>query len=317
MTILALVAIVVGLIVLMWSADRFIIGAQNISSLFNVPPIIVGVFMLGFGTSAPEMVVAAIATLDGAPGIAIGNVVGSNIANIGLVLGITAMIAPLTLSSKTFKRETMLVLLITIVALYLFSDYQLQFTDGIILILLFTFVLSIVYFTSGNEDMTAEQHENSEEVSLKTASFQLLSGLIVLLLSARLLVWGAVEVALFFGISEAIIGLTIVAIGTSLPELATSIAAVRKKHFDLSIGNILGSNLFNLLAVLPIPALLAAPAIEKELLDRDGLIMLGFTVLLIIFIGMNWPKLRISRWQGGVLLTLFCSYMGLLTFQSI
>ncbi len=317
MTILALVAIVVGLIVLMWSADRFIIGAQNISSLFNVPPIIVGVFMLGFGTSAPEMVVAAIATLDGAPGIAIGNVVGSNIANIGLVLGITAMIAPLTLSSKTFKRETMLVLLITIVALYLFSDYQLQFTDGIILILLFTFVLSIVYFTSGNEDMAAEQHENSEEVSLKTASFQLLSGLIVLLLSARLLVWGAVEVALFFGISEAIIGLTIVAIGTSLPELATSIAAVRKKHYDLSIGNILGSNLFNLLAVLPIPALLAAPAIEKELLDRDGLIMLGFTVLLIIFIGMNWPKLRISRWQGGVLLTLFCSYMGLLTFQSI
>ena len=312
--ILAIGAIFIGLVVLMWSADRFIDGAVALALHFALPPLLVGVILLGFGTSAPEMVVSYFAAIDGFPQLAIGNVIGSNIANIGLVLGFTALMQPLILTTKTVKRELLLTVGLTLLSVALLYDGQLTLSDSIILLVGFISVIGLLLY---QEKKSLAPEQNSEKMPLQKALFLFLSGMVALLISAKVLVWGAVELALILGLSEEIIGLTIVAIGTSLPELAASISAARKKQYDLTIGNILGSNLFNLLIVLPIPGFIATVAINPTFFQRDVLYMLFMTLLLFTFIIMNRPNWQINRWQGFTLSGLYIGYLSFLVYLSL
>ncbi len=312
--ILAIGAILIGLVVLMWSADRFIDGAVALALHFALPPLLVGVILLGFGTSAPEMVVSYFAAIDGFPQLAIGNVIGSNIANIGLVLGFTALMKPLILTAKTVKRELLLTVGLTLLSVALLYDGQLTLSDSIILLVGFISVIGLLLYQE-KKSLAPEQH--SEKMPLQKALFLFLSGMVALLISAKVLVWGAVELALILGLSEEIIGLTIVAIGTSLPELAASISAARKKQYDLTIGNILGSNLFNLLIVLPIPGFIATVAINPTFFQRDVLYMLFMTLLLFTFIIMNRPNWQINRWQGFTLSGFYIGYLSFLVYLSL
>ena len=312
--ILAIGAILIGLVVLMWSADRFIDGAVALALHYALPPLLVGVILLGFGTSAPEMVVSYFAAIDGFPQLAIGNVIGSNIANIGLVLGFTALMKPLILTTKTVKRELLLTVGLTLLSVALLYDGQLTLSDSIILLVGFISVIGLLLY---QEKKSLAPEERSEKMPLQKALFLFLSGMVALLISAKVLVWGAVELALILGLSEEIIGLTIVAIGTSLPELAASISAARKKQYDLTIGNILGSNLFNLLIVLPIPGFIATVAINPTFFQRDVLYMLFMTLLLFTFIIMNRPNWQINRWQGFTLSGFYIGYLSFLVYLTL
>ncbi len=319
-------AIIVGLVLLIWSADTFIDGASATASLFGVSTLLIGIFVLGFGTSAPEMVVSAIAAIEGTPELAVGNVLGSNIANIGLVLGITALIAPLVVQSSTIKREMPIVLAITVLSGLLLMDLHLSFMDGVILACALVVVLG--YLTYANQKQTQESTQADpleseveevidQELTKGKAILMMLIGLVILIISARMLVWGAVEVATWAGVSEVIIGLTIVAIGTSLPELAAAISATLKKEDDLTIGNLLGSNLFNILAVLSIPALLSPTALTPEIFNRDYWVMLAMTAFLILFSFKLGQNSKIKRWHGVVFFGSYVSYLGLLGAQTL
>ena len=309
-------ALIAGLIFLVLSSDKFIEHAALVAEKLNVSPIIIGVTLVALGTSAPEMVVPAIAALDNAPGIAIGNVIGSNIANIGLVFGATLLLAAVPISGTLIKREIPLVLGITVLAGFLMADQHLSLLDGGLLIAGFVLVLFVLLRKSSN--MQSELTEDLPEDDGGTITRSVLiaiAGLAVLIGSSKLLVWGAVGIASSLGVSDLVIGLTIVAIGTSLPELAASITSVRKGHHDIAIGNVLGSNIFNLATVLPLPALLAPSAIEATIMSRDYWWMFGLTVLfaLAVVIFSKTKQARIPRWCAIPLLGLYFGYLYLLT----
>ena len=312
---LSIAAILVGLVLLTWSADRFVIGAASIARILGAPPLLIGITIVGIGTSAPEILVSLSASLNGAPNLAVGNAIGSNITNIALVLGITALITPLAVSSGILRRELPLVLLISLVAVYFCYDLQLSRLEGSLLCCGFVAMLGwmIMLARSGSKDdpMIAEivEHENDgPQLSKSRAWMWVIIGMIMLPASAQLLVYGASDIARSYGISDLAIGLTIVAIGTSLPELAATLASALRKEADLAIGNILGSNLFNLLLVLGLPGLIAAPALDPDIITRDLPVMLGLTIVTFVM-AMGWrgPG-RISRLEGGVLLSAFIGY---------
>ena len=260
--ILYLAAIIAGFAILVWSADKFVEGAASTAKHLGMPSLLIGILIVGFGTSAPEMVVSAIAAMEGNPALALGNALGSNIVNIALILGITAIVAPITVNSKIVKKEIPLLLLIVLASGYLLLDNSLTLVEGIVLISgFFTLIAwSIVSAFRGRGD-TLEAEMDSEliehEMTLKVGIIWLVIGLLLLIASSRLLVWGAVGVAHEFGVSDLIIGLTIVALGTSLPELAASVIAARKGEHDIAIGNVVGSNMFNILAVIGIATIIA------------------------------------------------------------
>ncbi|MBT6079498.1 MAG: calcium/sodium antiporter, partial [Gammaproteobacteria bacterium] len=234
-----LIAIFAGIALLVWSADRFVLGAAATAEQLNVSPLVIGLVIMGFGTSAPEMMVSSLAAFEGSPGIGIGNAIGSNIANIALVLGVTAMIMPITVRSKILKREFPLLLIVTAGCGVLLLDYSLGRMDGIILfsslILLMAWLIHSNREKAGDDSFPPEiEDEIDHDLSLKAAILWTLVGLVVLLLSSRLIVNAAVEIAIAFEISELVIGLTIIAIGTSLPELAASITAARKQEHDMA-----------------------------------------------------------------------------------
>ncbi|HSM27928.1 MAG TPA: calcium/sodium antiporter, partial [Thioalkalivibrio sp.] len=317
-------AVIAGLAVLTWSADRFVLGAAGLARTLGVTPLLIGLTVVAFGTSAPEIIISVLASLQGSPGLAVGNAIGSNIANIGLVLGVAALIAPLTVASRVLRRELPVLLVVTLLGLLLLADGVLGVRDGLVLLaglLLLTFWLVRQGMAQNGEinPLATEVEESLPPgLSLPMALFWLLLGLALLLLSSRTLVWGAVEIAQALGVSELVIGLTIVAIGTSLPELAASVAAALKGENDLAIGNIVGSNLFNLLAVLAIPGILAPAAVENAVLFRDYPLMLGLTVLLFIFALTRGREAgQIQRWQGAMLLGLFAGYLTLLGWSSV
>jgi cation:H+ antiporter len=263
--------------------------------------------------------------LDGAPGLAIGNVVGSNIANIGLVLGASALIAPIVVKSSILKRELPLLLVISLGGILLLIDSDLNRLDGVLL--LATLFLIMYWMIKVNSKPEASQdplegeieHELEEipKLTLKQSLIYLVLGLIVLMISAKMMVWGAVEIAQFFGISDLIIGLTIVAVGTSLPELAAAIAAARKNEADLMIGNILGSNLFNLLAVMAMPALIAPGAIDGSILLLDYPIMLALTLAMLMAALPRKGKAVISRGEGLILLFAYFTYLAFLYYRTV
>ncbi|WP_456379180.1 calcium/sodium antiporter [Thiolapillus sp.] len=310
-----ILAVVAGLVVLVWSADRFVAGAAGLARAMGISALIIGLTIVAFGTSAPEMLVSAMAALQGNSGLAIGNAVGSNIANMALVLGVTALIAPLAVQSRTLSREFPLMLIVMLAAWVLLWNGQLSRLDGALLLAgMFAVVLWTIHLarTSGADDPLLEElvGEIPESMPKGRAWWLLLSGLALLLASSKLLVWGAVGIAQLYGVSDLVIGLTIVAIGTSLPELAASVAAARKQEHDIAVGNVVGSNLFNILAVLGIAGTIGSSAVDSAVLYRDFPLMLVLAVALYIMargFRRNGHGL-IRRWAGAILLLVFIAY---------
>jgi cation:H+ antiporter len=314
-----IVAILAGFALLIWAADRFVSGAAAIAINLGVSTLVIGLTIVGLGTSAPEILVSAIAAIDGNPGLSIGNAIGSNITNIGLILGITALVMPLSVASRTLMREYPLLLGISLLTMMLLLDQHLGVMDGIILVALLVAVIYLMYRTArqGADPELAKEiiAEMPETMPTGKAVLWLLAGLVGMLIASRLLVWGAVEVARLIGVSDLIIGLTVVAIGTSLPELATTITSALKNEPDLAIGNVLGSNLFNLLAVLPIAGLVAPGDISTEILLRDMPVMLALTLAIA---GVAWSRKgthEIARSDGILLLTGFLAYQGWILYS--
>ena len=308
-------AILAGFILLIWSADKFVLGASNTARSFSISPLIVGVVIVGMGTSAPEMLVSGMAAAEGNTGLSIGNAIGSNITNIGLMLGITALFYPLQIHSKLLKREMPVLIAIMALSYFILWDQELSFLDGLLLLSLMIAMLAFTIWEakSNGEDNLSQEilDELPEEIGKGEALKWLIIGILVLIGSSRLLVWGSVEVAEYFNVSDLIIGLTVVAIGTSLPELATTIAAARKKEFDLAVGNIVGSNMFNILGVMALPGLIHAGSFDAAVLTREYPVMIGLTIALILF-SIAWRKGKtgvLGRFEGGLLLAGYLAYM--------
>jgi cation:H+ antiporter len=314
-------AIIAGLALLIWSADKFVEGAAAMARLLGVSMMIIGITIVGFGTSAPEIVVSIVAVLENTPNIAIGNALGSNIANIGLILGVTAILVPIPIASRLFKTEFPLLLLATAVMAWCLYDLKLDIVDGFILLGLL--VLSLAHLIREHRRHPAayaiEEHETEEmvhEMKMPAALGWLLLGLLILVGGSKLLVWGASGIARTLGASELIIGLTIVALGTSLPELAASIASLKKGKPDLAIGNVIGSNLFNSLAVVGIPALLTSFTIDPSARSRDLTVVIVFTILLVLM--SRFPSVLprfITRGKGVFLFVAFVIYQLYLYYQ--
>ncbi len=314
--------IIVGFILLAWSADRFVTGASAIAYNLNISPLVIGLTVVSLGTSAPEIIVSAIASYQGNAGLAVGNAIGSNIINTGLILGLTAVIMPLSVHSSIVRRELPVLLVIMTVVLFLLLDGSLDHTDGIIMLGGMCAVL--VWITRvGLQQQTAADPisvEFAEEVPtnlpMGKAVLLLIGGMLLLMLSSRLLVWASVSVAQALGVSDLVIGLTIVALGTSLPELAASISAALKHEHDLTIGNIIGSNIFNLLAVLSLPGIIDPGRFDPMVLSRDYPVLFVLTVVLFIMaFSLRGRERRINRLEGGLLVLAFCAYQTLIYFS--
>lgn len=315
---LAGLAILFGLILLVWSADRFIEGAAATAKHLGMPSLLIGMVIIGFGTSAPELAVSAMAAVDGNPGLALGNAYGSNITNIAVIVGITALIAPIAVHSQVLRKELPLLLALTMLAGYQLIDGELSRTDGWVLLATFTLVMgwSIVQGIRGKSDPLAD-NANSEllehPMPLNRALMWLVIGLVLLLVSSRMLVWGAVFIAQSLGISDLVIGLTIVAIGTSLPELAAALAAVKKNEHDLILGNIIGSGIFNTLAVVGLAATIHPLSVDSEVLYRDWTLMTGLTLgLMLMGFGFTGRAQTITRFDGLILSLVYVGYAGFL-----
>nr|WP_198929208.1 calcium/sodium antiporter [Marinobacter sp. X15-166B] len=310
----AFAAIIAGLTLLVWSADRFVDGAAATARHLGMPSLLIGMVIIGFGTSAPELAVSAIAALEGNPGLALGNAYGSNITNIALIVGLVALISPIAVHSQVVRKELPLLLLLAAIAGYQLLDGELSRTDGWVLLGVFAAVMgwSIVQGYRGKGDSLSTEAETAlaaHPMSLKAALGWLLIGLVLLVASSRLLVWGAVSIAQSFGISDLIIGLTIVAIGTSLPELAAAIAAVKKNEHDLILGNILGSGIFNTLAVVGLAASIHPLTVDPEVLYRDWMLMTALTAaLLVMCLGLKGRLRSINRVEGGILVITYVAY---------
>lgn len=313
--ILYALSIIVGFALLVWSADRFVEGAASVAKHLGMPSLLIGILIVGFGTSAPEMVVSAIAAFEGNPALSLGNALGSNIVNIALILGVTALVAPIAVHSKIVKKELPLLLFIVFASGYLFLDNQLTLLEGMVLLLAFFGLIawSIVSAIKNKGDVLESEIDNELQehpMSLKAGVFWLILGLILLIGSSRLLVWGAVGVATKFGVSDLIIGLTIVALGTSLPELAASVIAARKGEHDIAIGNVVGSNMFNILAVIGIATVISPMnQIAPEVLNRDWIVMVALTIALFVMAyGFKGKEGQISRTEGLVLVLCYVAY---------
>lgn len=310
---LAAATIVIGLTLLVWSADRFVDGAAGSASHFGMSPLLIGMVIVGFGTSAPEMVVSAIAATQGNPGLALGNAYGSNITNIALILGLVALLKPVAVGSSVLRKELPILAAVTLLSGWQLYDGNLTRLDALVLMVVFVAVMgwSIYQGMRGGSDLLAVEITEelaSHPMPLKKAIFWLLVGLVVLVASSRLLVWGAVDIAQYFGISDLVIGLTIVAVGTSLPELASSLVAVRKGEHDIALGNVIGSNLFNTLAVVGIAAGIHPLAVEAVVFQRDWVVMALLTAALFVFgYGFRGPG-RINRVEGAVLVAAYVAY---------
>ncbi|WP_191964428.1 calcium/sodium antiporter [Marinobacter confluentis] len=315
---LASLAIVFGLILLVWSADRFIEGAAATAKHLGMPSLLIGMVIIGFGTSAPELAVSAMAALDGNPGLALGNGYGSNITNIAVIVGITALIAPIAVHSQVLRKELPLLLALTFIAGYQLIDGELSRLDGWVLLAVFFAVMgwSIFQGIRGKGDSLAGDVDTEiidHPMPLNKAIMWLVIGLVLLLISSRMLVWGAVFIAQSLGISDLIIGLTVVAIGTSLPELASALAAVKKNEHDLILGNIIGSGIFNTLAVVGVAATIHPLAVESDVLYRDWTLMTALTLgLMLMGFGLTGRPRIITRLDGLILSLVYVGYASFL-----
>ncbi|MEQ1440728.1 calcium/sodium antiporter [Fontimonas sp. SYSU GA230001] len=311
---LSFAAVAVGLVLLVWSADRFILGSAGLARAAGISPLVVGMVIVGFGTSAPELAVSTLAALQGSSGIAIGNVVGSNIANVALIVGLCAVIKAMDVQSGILRRELPMVLAVSLLLFVLLLDGSLDRIDGLVLSAGFIAFLVWSIRTAkrdGSDPMAVEAVEElPPQIATGPALMWIVIGLAVLIGASQLLVWGAVNLAKAAGVSDLIIGLTVVAIGTSLPELAASVTGTLKGEHDIAIGNILGSNLFNILCILIAPALIAPGALpDAMLLWRDLPVMIGVALMLYAAAsGLRGHPLKVERIDGVLLLAVYVSY---------
>ncbi|WP_043525805.1 calcium/sodium antiporter [Litchfieldella xinjiangensis] len=313
---LFVVAILVGLVLLVWSAERFVGGAAATSRYLGLSPLLIGMLVIGFGTSAPELMVSALAATQGNPGLALGNAYGSNITNIGLILGLVALISPLAVHSQVLRQEIPVLGAVTLLAAWQLRDGAIDRGEAVVLLVALALFIGFSIWRARQEGAADDSlaGETTESLDVKPMSLGrgilwTVIGLAVLIASSRILVWGAVGIAQQFGVSDLIIGLTVVAIGTSLPELASSISALRRREHDLVLGNVVGSNLFNTLAVVGLAGSIRPIDVGGEVLGRDWLVMAVMTLLLAFFaIGWRGRQGRINRWEGGILLAMFIAY---------
>ena len=332
--ILSIVAIVVGLFLLVWSADRFVDGAVGVARFFGMSTFLIGMVIVGFGTSAPEMVVSILSAMNDTPQLALGNAYGSNIANIALILGVTALIAPVVVQKQAMSRDIPVLIAMTALTVLLLVDGNVSLIDGAVLLVAFVAIMGFNILSelkakrkrrkSGGVSEVSEFEEiPAEGVSIGKAVLYLLVGLVLLIVSSRMLVWGAVYMAHALGVSDLLIGLTIVAVGTSLPELASSIAAARRGENDLAVGNIIGSNIFNTLVVVGLASVIAPiKAADPEVMSRDVPIMSALTLLLFLICIPVKKKngKRVSgfgRIGGALFLSLYVAYLVLLGIQAV
>lgn len=312
---MSIAAVVAGLALLVWSADRFVEGAAAVAHKLGVSHLIIGITVIGFGTSAPEILVSIMAVIEGIPDIAIGNALGSNVANIGLILGVTALLVPVPVAAGLMRAEYPMLAVATLVLVACLYDLRLDWLEGMILVSLLIATMGLMIRMHRRAGDSVEVDEIDESMSMRAAWTWVLVGLLLLVGSSRLLVWGASNIALQLGVSELIIGLTIVAVGTSLPELAASLASLKKSVPDLAVGNVIGSNLFNSLAVVGIPPLLGGFAIDPEVLSRDLPVMVALT--LALFMMSSLPRastVYLTRLKGLLLLLAFVGYQGYLYY---
>ena len=323
--ILAIVAVIVGLAVLVWSADKFVDGAVGVAEFCGMSTLLIGMVIVGFGTSAPELTVSAISAAQGNPELALGNAYGSNIANIALILGATALISPILMQRSVLRGDLPILIAVSVLSIILVWDGSVARWNGILLLAVFAAAMAY----SIHRELKKAKLEKSEsqsgnvdiaepkKASLGKSVFWLVLGLVLLVASSRALVWGAVEIARTLGVSDLLIGLTIVAVGTSLPELASSIAAARKGENDIALGNIIGSNLFNTLAVVGLAATISPmDEIEKAVTYRDMPLMIALTVALIVLGYRRKGDGRLNRIAGAILLAVYVGYLALLIFQA-
>ena len=312
----AIAAVVLGLAALVWSADRFVDGAAASARLLGVPPLLVGMVVVGFGTSAPELTVSALSAWQGSSAIALGNAWGSNICNIALILGLTAAIAPVAVQREALRFDLPVLLAVTALSWALVRDGGVSRANAWILLGVFAaWLVGSCLLAVRTKRGAASADAPGGGLSGRMAAFWTLAGLAVLVASSRALVWGAVELAQALGVSDLVIGLTVVAVGTSLPELASSVAAARKGEDDLAVGNVIGSNLFNTLAVVGLAgAIRPMPETDPAIVARDIPTALALTVALLLF-AFGLPRRgggrdgRIPRWGGVLLLAFYVVYM--------
>ena len=314
--------LIVGFMTLVWSADKFLSGAASTAQNLGMSKIVIGLTIVSIGTSAPEIFVAITATLSGNPVLGIGNAIGSNIANIGLVLGVTAIVAPLPFSKRVLQAELPWLLGATLLALILMFNLELRLVDSLVLLsgLLLILYLLVSSRSPDGANLSETVRDELDELPEMTTSrgvMWLIGGLVILVGSAELLVWSATDIAEQLGVSDLVVGLTVVAVGTSLPELAATVAAAIKGHADIAIGNVVGSNILNILAVLAVPGLLTTAQMEPVALWRDCGMMAALTLLLALFAyGIN-SRAVITRFEGAVMLLAWIGYNSLLIQQSV
>lgn len=314
--------LIVGFMALVWSADKFLSGAVSTAHNLGVSNIVIGLTIVSIGTSAPEIFVAITASLEGNPLLGIGNAIGSNIANIGLVLGVTAVVAPLPFSKRVLQAELPWLLGATLLALVLMFNLELNLVDSLFLLagLLFILYLLVRNRSRAHPDISETVRDGFDELPEMTTShgvMWLIGGLVILVASSELLVWSAIKVATLLGVSDLVIGLTVIAVGTSLPELAATVGAAIKGQTDIAIGNVVGSNILNILAVLAVPGLLTTAQMDPVALWRDCGMMAALTLLLALFAyGIN-SRAVITRFEGAVMLLAWIGYNSLLIQQSV
>ncbi|MDT3252932.1 calcium/sodium antiporter [Serratia sp. root2] len=317
---LAIALLIVGLFLLVYGADRLVYGAAVISRSLGVPPLIIGMTIVGIGTSLPELFVSTTAALNGQIDMAVGNVLGSNIANILLILGVAALIHPLAARSEVLRRELPLMLAVTVLCGFVLMDGTLSRLDGVVLLaaaaafILLMLKIARLAQREGSDSLTVEQiAELPQDSSNTVAVLWLVLAFIILPLSSKMVVDNATVIAHYFGMSELVVGLTLIAIGTSLPELATTIAGALKGEDDMAIGNIIGSNIFNTVIVLGVPALLSPGSVDPAAFHRDYWVMLAVSIVLsALCIGR---KHRIGHLAGALLLCGFIAYLAVLFFN--
>ncbi|HCU90476.1 MAG TPA: calcium/sodium antiporter [Gammaproteobacteria bacterium] len=314
-------SIIVGLVLLTFGADRFVEGAAAAANNLGISPLLVGLIVVGFATSAPEMLVASAASMNGNPSLAIGNAIGSNVANIGLVLGVTALVMPFAVHSRVLLREFPIMFICIGLSWFLCWDGYLSFFDGVILLVGLIGLLAFTTWLGINDKSDDTFGKEMEErlansMSNLRASAWFFVGLGMLLIGSNALVDGAITVAIHFGVSDLVIGLTIVAIGTSLPELAASVASALKGEPDIALGNVIGSNMFNILGVVAVPGLLSPSPLNAAAMTRDFPVMVGFTFALLAVAAGRRGNGRINRIEGIALLSAFIAYQYLLFVTS-
>ena len=314
-----IISLVAGFIFIYLSADSFTDNSARIASIYKISPLLIGILILGFGTSAPEMIVSALAAFEDHPELAVGNAFGSNIFNIALVLGITAIIKPIEVKWKSIKKEWRVLLGFMLIAGFLlWNDSDLSFFDGSILLGLLVAFLVYTYYISKKDHHEFDNLPSNVDSSQKWRTWRnLIISLTILLVSAQCIVYGGINIAEYFGVPDLIIGITLVALGTSIPELAVSLRGVFKNQHEMVVGNIIGSNIFNTVAVLAIPGLISTSVISlpKELFYRDSIFMLVLTVLLGLSISRSLSgkrKNQISRFEGAGFIVILCAYLYIL-----